>query len=64
MIPMPVRFYAGVLPPIRRRGHTRDVQPELSVPVAEIEVPAVSDSILPSLRTRVQALVEAALERR
>jgi benzoyl-CoA reductase/2-hydroxyglutaryl-CoA dehydratase subunit BcrC/BadD/HgdB len=34
------------------------VQTELGIPVVELEVPPVIDSLLPSLRTRLQALVE------
>ncbi len=36
------------------------VKEELGVPVIEIEVPPVSDSIYPNLRTRIEALVEMA----
>ena len=40
------------------------VQRELGLPVIEIEVPPVCDSALPSLRTRLSALVEVAVQRR
>jgi len=39
------------------------VRGELKVPVIEIEVPPVSDSIRPALRTRLQALVETVKQR-
>jgi len=35
------------------------IQAELDVPVLEIEVPSLTDSIRPTLRTRLEALVEA-----
>ena len=37
---------------------------ELGLPVAEIEVPPLSDALLPALRTRIEALVEVAEQRR
>lgn len=37
---------------------------ELGVPVAEIEVPPVSDALRPTITTRLEALVEAAREAR
>jgi benzoyl-CoA reductase/2-hydroxyglutaryl-CoA dehydratase subunit BcrC/BadD/HgdB len=40
------------------------VQAELDVPVLEIEVPSLTDSIAQALRTRLEALVEAVRERR
>jgi len=40
------------------------VQAELDVPVLEIEVPSLTDSITQALRTRLEALVEAVRERR
>jgi len=40
------------------------VRRRLGLPVVEIEVPTVADAVLPGLRTRLEALVEAALERR
>jgi len=40
------------------------VREHLGVPVLEIEVPPVSDVLLPSLRTRMGALVEAIAENR
>jgi benzoyl-CoA reductase/2-hydroxyglutaryl-CoA dehydratase subunit BcrC/BadD/HgdB len=40
------------------------VKDELGVPVLEIEVPPVTDSMSPTLRTRLQALVETVKERR
>jgi len=40
------------------------VRGELKLPVIEIEVPPVSDSIRPALRTRLQALVETVKQRR
>jgi hypothetical protein len=36
------------------------VRRELGIPVAEIEVPPLSDSILPALRTRLEAVMETA----
>jgi len=53
------------LPP---RYHARDVAVvrggKLGIPVVEIEVPPVSDSTLPALRTRLEVLVGIARERR
>jgi hypothetical protein len=40
------------------------VRKEVGVPVVEIEVPPMSDSFHPSLRTRIEALVETAKRRR
>lgn len=40
------------------------VRRELGLPVLEIEVPPVSDALLPTLRTRLEALVETAEGRR
>jgi benzoyl-CoA reductase/2-hydroxyglutaryl-CoA dehydratase subunit BcrC/BadD/HgdB len=40
------------------------VQAEFDVPVLEIEVPSLTDSIAQALRTRLEALVEAVRERR
>jgi len=40
------------------------VQSELELPVLEIEVPALTDSIRPTLRTRLEALIETVRERR
>jgi len=40
------------------------VQAELDVPVLEIEVPSLTDSIAQALRTRLEALVEAVTQRR
>ncbi|MCK5558267.1 MAG: 2-hydroxyacyl-CoA dehydratase [Candidatus Hydrogenedentes bacterium] len=40
------------------------VQLKLGIPVVEIEVPPVSDSTLPTLRTRIEVLVGIARERR
>ncbi len=37
---------------------------ELCIPVAEIEVPPMSDSVQPVLRTRIEAVLEAARKRR
>ena len=36
----------------------------LAVPVLEIEVPPVTDAIEPALRTRLEAMLETARERR
>jgi hypothetical protein len=36
----------------------------LGVPVIELEVPPLSDALRPTLKTRVQALVETIRERR
>jgi benzoyl-CoA reductase/2-hydroxyglutaryl-CoA dehydratase subunit BcrC/BadD/HgdB len=40
------------------------VRSEVGIPVLEIEVPTVCDPILPTLRTRLEALVETVKERR
>lgn len=40
------------------------VRRELELPVVEIEAPPLSDAMLPALRTRLEALVETAMERR
>ena len=40
------------------------VQSKLAIPVLELEVPSTCDAVLPSLRTRIEALVETVLERR
>ncbi len=40
------------------------VRARTGIPVLEIEVPPVSDSVDPSLRTRLEALVETAMEKR
>ncbi len=40
------------------------VQRELDIPVLEIEVPPVSDAMLPTLRNRIEALVETIKNRR
>jgi hypothetical protein len=40
------------------------VQSELGIPVVELEVPPVCDSVAPTLGSRLQALVETARERR
>lgn len=40
------------------------VRSRLDIPVQEIEVPPVSDSLLPNLSTRIEALVETVLQRR
>lgn len=40
------------------------VRSRLDIPVVEIEVPPISDSMLPSLATRIEALVETVRERR
>jgi len=40
------------------------VRARLDLPVLELEVPPVSDALRPTLRTRLEALVEAVLERR
>jgi benzoyl-CoA reductase/2-hydroxyglutaryl-CoA dehydratase subunit BcrC/BadD/HgdB len=39
------------------------VRAELGIPVAEIEVPPITDALEPTLRTRLEALVETLLER-
>jgi len=36
----------------------------LGIPVTEIEVPPLSDAMMPGLRTRIEALIEAALAKR
>ena len=38
------------------------VRSSLGIPVAEIEVPPVSDSFQPTMRTRIEALIEAVTE--
>ncbi len=43
---------------------TEVVQANVDIPVLEIEVPPVTDSIRPTLRTRLEALVETVIERR
>lgn len=40
------------------------VRERLGLPVVEVEVPPVIDSMLPTLTTRIEALVETAVERR
>ena len=40
------------------------VASELGIPTVEIEVPPLSDSLMPTIRTRLQALVEAVRARR
>lgn len=40
------------------------VRERLGLPVAEVEVPPLSDALRPALRTRLEALVELAMERR
>ncbi len=40
------------------------VQETLNVPVVEIETPPVSDSAMPTLRSRIEALVEIVHQRR
>ncbi len=40
------------------------VQERLGIPVTEIEVPPISDALRPALRTRIEAVIEAALARR
>jgi hypothetical protein len=40
------------------------VHARLNLPLVEIEVPPVSDALLPSLRTRLEALVETVVRRR
>jgi len=42
----------------------REVRRRLDLPVLEIEVPPITDSMEPSLRTRLEALVETVTERR
>jgi hypothetical protein len=42
---------------------SRIVRARLGIPVVEIEVPPISDSIEPGVRTRLEALVETARER-
>ena len=41
-----------------------EVRSRLGIPAMEIEVPPVSDAMLPTLRTRLEALIEAARSRR
>ena len=46
-------------------GVIRDiVHSRCDIPVVELEVPPVSDALQPTLRTRIEALIEAAKERR
>jgi hypothetical protein len=40
------------------------VREKLDIPVLEIEVPPVTDSMCPTVRTRLQALVETIRQRR
>jgi benzoyl-CoA reductase/2-hydroxyglutaryl-CoA dehydratase subunit BcrC/BadD/HgdB len=40
------------------------VRERLGLPVLEIEVPSITDALEPTLRTRLEALVETARERR
>ena len=40
------------------------IQSRMGIPVQEIEVPPVNDAVLPTLRTRLEALIEIALRRR
>jgi benzoyl-CoA reductase/2-hydroxyglutaryl-CoA dehydratase subunit BcrC/BadD/HgdB len=40
------------------------VREELDIPILEIEVPPVADAVTPSLRTRLEALVETVKQRR
>jgi benzoyl-CoA reductase/2-hydroxyglutaryl-CoA dehydratase subunit BcrC/BadD/HgdB len=40
------------------------VRARLGLPVAEIEVPPIADAIEPTLRTRIEALIETAIRRR
>ena len=40
------------------------VRTQLGVPVAEIEVPPITDALEPTLRTRLEALIETATEKR
>lgn len=40
------------------------IQAEIDIPTLEIEVPPVTDSIHPSLKTRIEALIETVKERR
>jgi len=42
----------------------RVVREELAIPVVEIEVPPVTDSMRPTVRTRLEALVETVKARR
>lgn len=42
----------------------RAVRDRLGLPVVELEVPPVADSNFPTLRTRIEALVETVMERR
>ena len=46
-------------------GLIRDIiSKETHLPVLEIEVPPLSDPMIPALRTRLEAIVEVARERR
>ena len=40
------------------------VRAKLGLPVVELEVPPIADAGLPTLRTRIEALVETVMERR
>ncbi len=40
------------------------VRDELGLPVVEVEVPPISDGLRTTIRTRIEALIEAASERR
>jgi hypothetical protein len=40
------------------------VAEEVGIPMAEIEVPPVADAVQPTLRTRIEAVIEAAQQRR
>ena len=40
------------------------VRSRLGLPVVELEIPPIADSSLPTIRTRVEALVETVMERR
>jgi hypothetical protein len=40
------------------------VRARVGVPVVELEVPPLADTMEPSLRTRLEALVETAIRRR
>ena len=44
--------------------HRRRGPPPARLPVIEMEVPPITDSMEPSLRTRLEALVETVLESR
>ncbi|MCX6344397.1 MAG: 2-hydroxyacyl-CoA dehydratase family protein [Armatimonadetes bacterium] len=39
------------------------VRSELGLPVVEIEVPPITDAMIPTLRTRIEALIETAIRR-